>query len=351
MQATNKTFSFAELVKTGRDSSVRLTDDLFLFTIDLVFVVSGSKTRNDAGTVLRRVLSDELFSNHKLSYRSFPGSGNDKTCIISFENAIELIMVLGGKGAKKARCKFAKIIQRYLAGDNSLISEIEANAASDSPIAELARASLAAAAPAEAELSLTRKRKLEDLEIAKIELDIQERTENVKGKVLANSVVEQNMRVVEQTIRAAELDNLNAMTTSYGALCRDTVMDERARMMFKDNCLNLGMMKTAGLMMITNGPPNTPISISMVAVGLGLKLSQGELISAGSAISKRYKTLHGEPPSKHDQICEGRMTAVNTYMESDRGLLEEVLRERHAAAALPQRGGMLQHFPPAAARV
>ncbi len=52
-----------------------------------------------------------------------PGKGNGHTKLVSFENAIELIMVLPGKVAKKARAKFANIIRRYLAGDKSLTVE------------------------------------------------------------------------------------------------------------------------------------------------------------------------------------------------------------------------------------
>jgi hypothetical protein len=60
---------------------------------------------------------------------------------------------------------------------------------------------LAADAPAAEELSFTCKQKLDDLEIARIE--IQERVENVKAIFLAN-------RVLEQTIRAFDLDNIAA---------------------------------------------------------------------------------------------------------------------------------------------
>ena len=147
-------------------------------------------------------------------------------------------------------------------------------------------------------------------------------------------MAEQSIRAAEQSVRAAALTNLATVTTSYGALCENTVIDERACLMFKDNYLNLGMMTKAPsgreARMITDGQPttNTPISLSMVAVELGLKLQSGELISAGLELSKRFVALHGKPPSKHDQLCGGRMTKVNTYMECDRGLMEEVLLSR-----------------------
>jgi hypothetical protein len=52
------------------------------------------------------------------------------------------LQVLPGRFAKETRTQFANIIRRYLAGDHSLISEIQANAQSASPVAQMARDSL-----------------------------------------------------------------------------------------------------------------------------------------------------------------------------------------------------------------
>ena len=456
---TAKNFSFAEIVKDGRDPTVRLTDDLLLFTVDLVYVVTKAKTPDDASKTLRRLLARELFSSDQLSYKTFSGSGNSNTCLVSFENAIELIMVLGsanakknrrdfakpiqrylggdtsmiiesvanavlespksflfasivngrdysvrvtddgllaavdiamimsgkskrdagkdlrnlnetlfsaanftardftgqgnkgvrlvtpkaaielimvlpGKVAKETRIKFADIIHRYIGGDTSMITEIVANAASESPIAQLARATLpVVVAPTnDAAFSIVRKRKVEELEIATMEMDLQERAERVKAMSIANYAAEQTVRAAELANRTAEMNYFTSVATSYKGLCEDNAMDERARLMFKDNYINVCMAKSNAGLLITNGAPkNTPISLSMVAVELGLKLSTGELISAGSELSKCYFALHNKPPTKHGQLCGGRMTPVNSYMESDRALMEEVLRRRHPA--------------------
>jgi len=57
--------------------------------------------------------------------------------------------------------QFANIIKRYLAGDHTLIREIQANAQSSSPVAQMARESL----NIETEEDLTCKRRREDKEI------------------------------------------------------------------------------------------------------------------------------------------------------------------------------------------
>ena len=136
---SQKCMSFAEIVQ-GRDASVRITEDGMIWAVDLTMVVTG-KSRGDAARTLRE-LSEESFQETKFVHKSFPGKGNGRTKLVTFQDAIELVMVLPGKVAKETRSQFAGIIQRYMAGDQSLIAEIQSNAESSAPIAELARGSL-----------------------------------------------------------------------------------------------------------------------------------------------------------------------------------------------------------------
>ena len=224
-QTENK-ISFASIVQDS-DAYVRVTDDGYLVAVDLAMLVTGKK-KTDAVKVLRN-LKEKTFSASKFTTRDFPGAGNKGVCLVAIDDAIELIMVLPGNTAKEMRGNFANVLHRYyeeLTGDSM--------SASNTSMAPLVGVSFPVAAdpPVEDTQELGRKRKRADLELANLELDVQERTEFVKAKSLANCTA-------EQTIRAAELANLNAMTTSYGALCQDVVMDERARMIFKDNYLNI----------------------------------------------------------------------------------------------------------------
>ena len=309
-----KIFSFADIVQ-GRDAGVRMIDDDKLVAVDFAMVMTGAN-KDDAGKALRR-LSEEVFPADKLSVRTLPGKGNTNVKVVSFHDAIQLAMVLPGKIAKETRAKFADIIRKYLAGDQSLVREVEANAQSSAPIAQMARASLAAeAGPAVVELS--HKRKLEELEVAKME------TELINMKRAAD-----HEHLVAK--RAANHEHLTKCTTSYQAICQDTVIDERARLIFKDLYLNMAMLQqpgaAGGQALLTDGSGGgKPISLSLVAGEMGLRIPSNELISIGVELKKRYVALHGKDPSKHDQLCNGRITKVNSYMESDRPLMEEVLR-------------------------
>ena len=128
-------------------------------------------------------------------------------------------MILPGEFAKGVRKQFADIITRYAAGDKTLHAEIDANAESNSPIPQMARASLAAE-PVQEERSLEFKRKREELECA-----------------------------------SAAYEHITKVTTSYRELCQDTVMDERARKILKDNLLSKAMLQAEPSSMCTNTKP------------------------------------------------------------------------------------------------
>lgn len=299
------TISFETIVK-DRDATVRITDDNLIYAVDLVMVVTG-KNRDDAGMVLRR-LSDEVFPSVNLTERKMPGKGNANTKLISFKHAIELIMVLPGKIAKETRAQFADVIHRYMAGDASLGKEIQANAESAAPIHELARSTLAD------EEDLVRKRKREDLEDRKAEALV--------IKLEAEAIA------LQQANRANLIKMECELAERYSAISSDTAIDERARLLFKDNLLNL---VTVGRLAIGNGqvpPAVKPISISMVAADMGFKPTTRELIRAGVEVKSRYLVKYHKDPPKHEQLCDGRVTKVNSYTEADRGLIEAVLRDQ-----------------------
>ena len=67
-----------------------------------------------------------------------------------------------------------------------------------------------------------------------------------------------------------------------------------------------------------------------VAASLGYKPTTNESKRIGIDIRNRYLRLHGTPPPKHDQLCDGRVTLVNSYTEQDRPLVTETLHAFYA---------------------
>ena len=96
------------------------------------------KDQHDAAQIWRRMSPDKISelgtfcSNYK-----FPGRGQQDQPVITFPGAVQLSMFLPGENAKKNRSAMSKILVRYFTGDPSLIKEIEANAKSDEPVAQI----------------------------------------------------------------------------------------------------------------------------------------------------------------------------------------------------------------------
>jgi hypothetical protein len=226
------------------------------------------------------------------SYK-FPGRGQQEQPVITFPGAIKLAMFLPGENAKRNRSVMTKILIRYFAGDKSLIQEIEANAQSDAPVAQMARGALA--------VEPSRKRSIDDLEI------------------------EERMVNVEQQ----QLKILQDVTNQYTALCNPTMMmDERAKLLLKDRLLNFVVRSQPALLAPEAAQDTLPfLTISDVVNGLGYRFSTTHLKSAGMSIRKAYIAKYNEPPSKHSQMVEGAVRQVNTYHVKDRQLLEDAIHE------------------------
>ena len=189
-------------------------------------------------------------------------------------------MVLPGKMATEIRAQFADIIEDY----------IKKNLCPQESTGD----------------QVGFKRRRDELELLKLE-------EEVKG--MAQS------RIITASL---EIERIRDPSRSN--------LDDRTRLMIQDALQNSILNAThvvpsgGGQGMITNGTsPNAPISIGSVAAKLGYKPTTNDAKRIGADLRKRYMTLHDKPPPKHDQLCDGRVTLVNSYTEQDRPLVEEAL--------------------------
>ena len=262
------------------------------------------KNNDDAGMLWRRMGHEKISELDSFCAQfKFPGRGQQEQPVITFPGAIKLLMFLPGEKAKMHRSTMVTILTRYFAGDPSLLREVEANAVSESPVAQMARASLASETGVQDSL----KRKREELELLKLETDI----------------------------RCQERESQIALAQHYETLCTSSQMDERAKLIFKDSILNSIM--PPGQARLTNGPDggNNPLSLSQIATKLGLKCTPEGLRSVGKIASRMYQERHGRAPTKHPQLVDGRMTDVNTYFTRDEDLIRDAFDE-HTAKPVSQ---------------
>ena len=264
------------------------------------------------GQVILRI-TDNVFDSKKIIERQLNSRGH-KTKLLKFEDAIEFVMVLPGQTAMEVRQQFARIIRQYIAGERALIDGINANAASNSPLAQLARAS----AQEEDAVAVGVKRRREELELLKLEHEI--------NTMIADNRVKDMNGIIAASL---EIDRIRDPTRSN--------LDDRTRLMVQDAlqntilCTTQLVLSSGGQGVITNGPSlNAPISIGSVAEKLGYKPTTNDAKRIGADLKKRYVKLHNKPPSKHDQLCDGRVTLVNSYTEQDRPLVTEALHAFYA---------------------
>ena len=242
--------------------------------------------------VLNR-LDESVYSSKNFVERQLSSHGGRPIKLVSFKNALELVMVLPGKIAKETRKKFCDILKRYMAGDQSMHDELDANAKSDSPIAQMARESL------QEDYAVGFKRRRENLDLIKYE-------EEIRGNRMHN------------------LDNFMGLMSKIRPDWMQT--DARLRLHTEDmikNVYSSASLVPAGS--VVSDLPAT-ISISQMAMELGCpKLKHGDQIRLGRLAAKRWKESHPnmELP-EHPQWVDGAERGVKSYTTEDRDMLAQV---------------------------
>lgn len=319
---------------TGSSSRIRgLTAPCggqYFSVYDFMTVVCGYKDAgNSARKEFKRLTQDgSEFQNEVAAscrYLKFPGSGQRDTPCMTIRALQRLLMILGGKVASKFRQEVEGTFTRVMAGDQSLIEVINANAASDSPVQQAFRQALEQE-PVEpvlddycVELSFKRRR---------MELEIAREEEELRAVKLTNDER-------QQRLENAKLTQIKDSATLIQSLHNMNGIDERTKMQMEDyakNILQITCGPSSGQQAITNGevrPPSSTaaINVSVVAKELGYSCTAKQLIQIGRAMAEKYRSIHGEDPPKHKQYVNGNFVPVNSYMERDRPVMEQVIRE------------------------
>jgi hypothetical protein len=255
-----------------------------------------------------------------------------------------LLMILGGKVAAKYRELIEGTFTRVMAGDQSLIEVINANAVSQAPIHQAFRAALEQepVAPVLDELCLKRKRErdelLFDIELAERKLALEQsqlQLEDGKQTLEERKVaLEERKESNKLTHDSKLIEHINMSMHSIGALKDMPGVDARTKLQVEDHIKNVLFNKLA-----TNNSNNQPtitdgtstnqtdgLNVSILAKELGFKPKEGQLISIGREMAKQYRETYKTDPTKHAQFTGGMVIPVNSYMERDRSMMERVIR-------------------------
>jgi hypothetical protein len=184
----------------------------------------------------------------KAMYRmvKFPGSGQRDTPAMTIRGLQRLLMILGGDVAREFRELVEGTFTRVMAGDTSLISTIEDSAASAAPLQQVYRQALAQ------EPVTVDKRQMERDQTA-MDLEVAER--------------KQKLLILSAEAQAKVVENQKILINTYTELCPNKIIDERAKMLFKDNIFNIAHGAAGGPLLTVEDAvnPNYPITISVVA--------------------------------------------------------------------------------------
>jgi hypothetical protein len=331
----SRTISFAEIV-TDRDPVVKVTADRLINAVELTMVVTGKN--NSASNECLRTLNPSLFNNEKFVVRS-------RTRYVTFQHAIELVMVLPGAVAKEVRTKFADIIRRYYAGDKTLVGEIKANAASDNPINRLARESMQTDA-GELERINKRKWELEDLEIAERRMVLAERPERLRIELLERqTAIDKDKTEILERQTAIDKDRVRA-PVEFVNYCMSSIehipkgLEERDKIRYTamlnisaDSQMRLATTAASGGAATVNEdePAAIPIPTSISAVCSMMKITKfntDDYKQIGKIAKKLYTKLHGKVPTQHNQLApDGKYYLANDYYVTDEPLLKDAVEE------------------------
>ena len=300
---------FDEIVPGASVRSMVIDDTQYLSIRDIIMHMCDRP--NDHATKTWRDLKDDFKNEIKdlVKEYQFPGRGQSAQPVVTFPGAIRLSMFLPGEHAKRHRSAMSKILARYFAGDKSLLAEIEANAVSTQPVAQMARESLGLSTSDEKALEL-RKR---TLEVDNMELDIQKKRMSITLE-----------------IHKQKMDNIQQFQSLMTGLRNDPAIDVRTRLKLEDMAKNDIMQPDHQRLALENGESTNlkSISIGEVAASMGYKnLAHSESIRIGNEATRLYRERHGgETPPKHAQWVDGAERMINSYTEQDRDILEKAVK-------------------------
>jgi len=216
---------------------------------------------------------------------------SQETKLIAFKDAIELVMVLPGRVAKDTRARFASVIERYLAGDLSLIQEVEANARSSDVVSKMARESLGIVTDEE----VARKRKREELEVERLCLENSERKHaGVVNFMSAMQILDPEWRRDQRLV--VQTKDLLANIALGGGAVRALAAPAQAAAPVQA--------QTSAQVQPESAAPALTIQALALELGFG-RLSHGDSCAVGSHALRPFREKHRADPPKRLQFVDG----------------------------------------------
>lgn len=247
---------------------------------------------------------------------------------------------------------------RVIAGDESLIEVIKANAASEAPIHQAYRQAMAQepVAPVLEEICSIRKREREDIIF---NLDVEERKQRLeeRGRQSEIHFQESKQRLEEgkQRLEDSRVQSASQALTVLDSFSEKKNVNDRTKMQFEDHIKNIILSSqsvvtkttttsTSSVVTTNEQQRQQPVTVttttaeivvndtagltvSLLAKDMGFKVTDNEAKQIGKSMAKRYREKYGEEPTKHLQAVNGATIRVNSYIQRDKSLMQEAIHE------------------------
>jgi hypothetical protein len=300
--------------------SVRFTvigGEQYLSVRDVIMVVSNKKQREACDTWADLPISRKNELSDYSRQFTFSGRGQVPQTVITCKGALLLILILPGEKVKDLRSKFADVLIRYFAGDETLVAEIRANAQSDAPVCEMARAALGD------DETLKRKREVEDIDLEERRLALEEKKLELQKR--------------------KDMQHIDNMAYILG-MRKWEARDEISFTSHMSNFVELYVRNATGgsQKQIGNGSQGNGkyTSIPCVVNRMGVKITAGApgFQRIGLIASNKFLAKHGVRPKemygKHkERTADGVQVEANDYLVTDEPLLMEAVNEYLAEVA------------------
>ena len=157
-------------------------------------------------------MDPDVYPKEYIIERKMPGSGNSRVKLVSFKNAILLVMVLPGKTAKETRVRFADMIRAHLAG--------------------------APVQPAKRTMEMDVESYNLDMEARKAKIALMIAEANLKTAEADLKAADANLKAADADLKAAEARFKTAETheknlLTYVSICNNPVLDHASKALFK----------------------------------------------------------------------------------------------------------------------
>lgn len=299
---------------------------------DVIMLLTGMQPAH-VSQAWKRLIAAYPEVNTKCVNFQFAGPGQRPTPVAPLPVLVEIAWLCPGRAAKEFRRKGAETICRALAGDLSLVDEIErrhSQVAGTETQAQLLQGTGVSLSDANG-TALALKRKRED-EWEDVELK--------RARAEVARMERENLRL-EQENRSNEVAFLREALTILETLPADEA-DERDLIARGDTRRLLlrqlqGVISTAPgsmipLLTLHDDDRGEEISVALMEQRTGLRLSRKQRMQAGKLMAQFMREKYGADVHfvKRREWVDGRAIEVNCYYERDAALLERAVREAAA---------------------